>query len=49
LHGEIPRKLRETCPPHASRIHECPHTFASLMIAAGVNVKALSTFSATPP
>jgi integrase len=25
--------------------HECRHTFASLMIAAGVNVKALSTFA----
>lgn len=26
------------------RLHECRHTFASLMIAAGVNPKALSTF-----
>jgi integrase len=25
-------------------IHECRHTFASLMIAAGVNAKALSTY-----
>jgi integrase len=25
-------------------LHECRHTFASYMIAAGVNVKALSTF-----
>jgi hypothetical protein len=25
-------------------MHECRHTFASLMIAAGVNAKALSTF-----
>ncbi|HEX4465011.1 MAG TPA: tyrosine-type recombinase/integrase [Solirubrobacterales bacterium] len=25
-------------------LHECRHTFASLMIAAGVNAKALSTF-----
>ena len=25
-------------------LHECRHTFASLMIAAGVNVKALSEF-----
>jgi integrase len=24
--------------------HECRHTFATLMIAAGVNVKALQTF-----
>ena len=32
--------------PGLSRItlHECRHTFASLMIAAGVNAKALSTF-----
>ena len=27
-----------------SRPHDCRHTFASLMIAAGVNAKALSTF-----
>ncbi len=26
------------------RLHDCRHTFASLMIAAGVNAKALSTF-----
>jgi len=25
-------------------LHDCRHTFASLMIAAGVNAKALSTF-----
>ena len=25
-------------------LHECRHTFASLMIAAGVNAKALTTF-----
>lgn len=25
-------------------LHECRHTFASYMIAAGVNAKALSTF-----
>jgi len=25
-------------------LHECRHTFASLMIAAGVNAKALSTY-----
>ena len=25
-------------------LHECRHGYASLMIAAGVNVKALSTF-----
>jgi integrase len=28
--------------------HVCRHTFASLMIAAGVNAKALSTFMGTP-
>jgi integrase len=25
-------------------LHECRHTYASLMIAAGVNAKALSTY-----
>jgi integrase len=25
-------------------LHDCRHTFASLMVAAGVNAKALSTF-----
>lgn len=30
--------LRSIC------LHDCRHTFASLMIAAGVNAKALSTF-----
>jgi integrase len=30
--------LRAVC------LHDCRHTFASLMIAAGVNAKALSTF-----
>jgi len=25
-------------------LHECRHTFASLMIAAGVNAKALGTY-----
>jgi len=25
-------------------MHECRHTYASLMIAAGVNAKALSTY-----
>jgi integrase len=25
-------------------LHECRHTFASLMIAAGVNAKALATY-----
>jgi integrase len=26
-------------------LHECRHTFASLMITAGVNAKALSTYT----
>jgi integrase len=30
-------------------LHECRHTFASLMIAAGVNAKALSTFMGHSP
>jgi integrase len=30
-------------------LHECRHTYASLMIAAGVNAKALSTFMAMRP
>src|SRR5919197_5268806 len=29
---------------NAISLHECRHTFASLMIAAGVNAKALQTF-----
>lgn len=36
--GDQPRLLRRITP------HACRHTFASLMIAAGVNAKALSTF-----
>jgi hypothetical protein len=39
--------LFPTCEPELlERItpHACRHTFASLMIAAGVNAKALSTF-----
>jgi integrase len=31
-------------PIEAIGLHECRHTFASLMIAAGVNAKALSTY-----
>ncbi len=30
--------------PNRITLHGCRHTFASLMIAAGVNAKALSTF-----
>lgn len=29
-------------------LHKCRHAFASLMIAAGVNAKALSTYMGTP-
>ena len=29
---------------HSITLHECRHTFASLMIAAGVNAKALSRY-----
>jgi integrase len=29
-------------------LHEARHTYASLMVAAGVNAKALSTFMGTP-
>jgi integrase len=40
---------RRTADPEAEllapiTLHECRHTFASLMIAAGVNAKALSTY-----
>jgi integrase len=37
-----PAKARETLQPITP--HECRHTFASLMIAAGVNAKALNTY-----
>lgn len=37
-HGDDPVPLQRITP------HACRHTFASLMIAAGVNAKALSTF-----
>lgn len=35
---------RKPAPIARITLHECRHTFASLMIAAGVNAKALSTF-----
>jgi integrase len=39
------REEDETAPAlRPITLHECRHTFASLMIAAGVNAKALSTF-----
>ena len=40
-------KLRESDPKAVVspiKLHECRDTFASLMIAAGVNAKALSTY-----
>ncbi len=39
-----PRPLGRPPSPKAVRALECRHGYASLMIAAGVNVKALSTF-----
>lgn len=38
------RKVAELEPIARIGLHECRHTFASLMIAAGVNAKALSTY-----
>ena len=34
----------DSAPAVPITLHECRHTFASLMIAAGVNAKALSTY-----
>jgi site-specific recombinase XerC len=36
--------LSAVLPKRPATPHACRHTFASLMIAAGVNAKALSTF-----
>jgi integrase len=38
------RRVWARAAMHPIGLHECRHTFASLMIAAGVNAKALSTF-----
>ncbi len=38
------RDAAEAAKVEAPTLHECRHGYASLMIAAGVNVKALSTF-----
>jgi integrase len=38
------REAAEGAEVEAPTLHECRHGYASLMIAAGVNVKALSTF-----
>jgi integrase len=42
--GERANRLWKAAGLQAITLHECRHTFASLMIAAGVNAKALSTF-----
>jgi integrase len=50
VQGDTDSPLCERCgkrlsPKHAPiGLHECRHTFASLMIAAGVNAKALSSY-----
>jgi integrase len=38
------RQAAEAAAVEAPTLHECRHGYAALMIAAGVNVKALSTF-----
>jgi integrase len=38
------RRVWQEAGLQAITLHECRHTFASLMIAAGVNAKALSTY-----
>jgi integrase len=38
------RRNKHLEPIASIGLHECRHAFASLMIAAGVNVKALSTY-----
>ena len=38
------RAAAEAADVEPPTLHECRHGYASLMIAAGVNVKALSTF-----
>jgi integrase len=38
------RSTLQLAPIPSISLHECRHTFASLMIAAGVNAKALSTY-----
>jgi integrase len=42
--GERARRAWRRAGLRPIRLHDCRHTFASLMIAAGVNAKALSTF-----
>lgn len=45
-HGPVRKRSTAPRPPVLDPItlHECRHTFASLMIAAGANAKALSTY-----
>lgn len=38
------KKAWEGAEPAAITLHQCRHTFASLMIATGMNAKALSTY-----
>jgi integrase len=42
--GERARRARRQAGLDAITLHECRHTYASLMIAAGVDAKALQTF-----
>ncbi len=45
--SELNRRAKTTWRQHKRTpitLHECRHTFASMMIAAGVNAKALSTY-----
>jgi integrase len=42
--GERAQRAWQVAGLEPISLHECRHTFASLMIAAGVNAKALSTF-----
>jgi integrase len=42
--ANVKRKEQELDPLEPITLHEARHTFASLMIAAGVNAKALSTY-----
>jgi integrase len=42
--GERARRAWSAAGLTPITLHECRHTYASLMIAAGVNAKALQTF-----
>ena len=41
---DLGREAADAAKIERPTLHECRHGYASLMIAAGVNVKALSTF-----